>query len=126
MAPAVPVTVTWYVAALDPEPPHPTIVERDRTVNARASRACQNPLFFWRCSSVNDNNPAPPKNASIVVPLDAEGWFGIANWYDAAEAVFVLMVNVDVAALLPSSVTDAGLKLHEAFLGRPEHVKLTC
>ena len=38
----------------------------------------------------------------------------------------VLIVNVDVAALVPSSVTDAGLKLHEAFFGRPEHVKLTC
>lgn len=36
------------------------------------------------------------------------------------------MVNVDVAGLVPSSVTDAGLKLHEAFFGRPEHVKLTC
>jgi len=40
--------------------------------------------------------------------------------------VSVLIVNVDVAALVPSSVTDAGLKLHEAFFGRPEHVKLTC
>ena len=33
---------------------------------------------------------------------------------------------MDVAALVPSSVTDVGVKLHEAFFGRPEHVKLTC
>jgi hypothetical protein len=34
-------------------------------------------------------------------------------------------VNVVVAAVVPETVTDAGLKLHEAFIGRPVQEKLT-
>jgi hypothetical protein len=30
-----------------------------------------------------------------------------------------------LAAVAPETVTDAGLKLHEAFIGKPVHEKLT-
>ena len=38
----------------------------------------------------------------------------------------VAIVIVVVEALAPLGVTVAGLKLHEAPVGRPEQVKLTC
>ena len=44
----------------------------------------------------------------------------------AAEAIPVAIVNVDVAVPVPLGVTVAGLKLQEAFWGRPEQAKLTC
>jgi hypothetical protein len=40
--------------------------------------------------------------------------------------VFVLIVSVDVAALVPDGVTVAGLKLQDVFAGSPEQLKLTC
>jgi hypothetical protein len=138
--PAVAVTVTVEVPAgvpvlppppplAEPElPPHPA---NPRTVTVvtqtKASARIRN-AGVHRSASNRTNNIVIATNETRITAI---GQGAIGHLYSRAGKIVTLravvaIVIVVVAAAVPLGVTVAGLKLHEALVGRPEQVKLTC
>ena len=122
IVPEVPVTVIVYVPAVvpgvpgfppPPPPPHP-VAPAKATRTSRQSSAGQPRRRFGTTKNSRNANAVPP----------ADDQKSLFNWFCALAAV-VLTVNVEVCAVVPLTVTEAGFRLHVGMSLTPVIVVVT-
>jgi hypothetical protein len=96
----------------DGEPAHPL---RPQPTSSRQSKAsdCERE----RRRRMNDRPSAPMPRKANAMP--------VFSCWSAAVAVLVVMVSVEVAAVVPLAVSDAGLKVQVVRAGSPLHESTT-
>lgn len=128
----VPVTVTVYVPAVvpalpppPPPPPLPTPPPPPQPIAPIEINSTASPTIASQLR--RRGTPISITSASAVPPADGQNSFFV--WFPAVVAAVVVTVKVEVCAVLPFSVTEAGLKLHVAgslaAVGLMEQLKFT-
>jgi hypothetical protein len=127
----VPVTVTVYVPAEvpafpPPPPPPPPLPPPPQPIALIEATSTASPTIASQLRR-RRGTPISSTTASAVPPADGQKKFFVR--FSAVVAAVVSTVSVDVCAVLPLSVTDAGLRLHVggslAAAGVMEQLRLT-